>query len=276
MLLLEAVVLGVVQGLTEFLPVSSTAHLVLVPWALGWESPLLNSLGFDVALHMGTLAAVLVYFREDWARLARAFASSIPKIFGEEKFGPWERLAWLIIAATIPAAVLGLLFEEYVESTLRHPLIIAFMLSFVAVLMMLAERGARKREGRPVEGMTLPHAVVIGLAQASALIPGVSRSGATITAGLWAGYRRDDAARFSFLLSTPIILGACLHRLGSVADSFKAGEGAVIAAGVAASAVSGFLAIAFLVSYLKKRPLDVFAWYRIAFAAAAAAFFFAK
>jgi undecaprenyl-diphosphatase len=262
-----ALVLGVVQGFTEFLPVSSTAHLVLVPWALKWDSPLLNSLDFDVALHLGTLVAVLGYFIKDWILLARSFFSSLTKLSRRQFLTQWERLAWLVVVATIPGAVLGVMFEKYIETTFRSPLLIAGTLVIVAILMLLAERSTVGR-GREMERMSLPAAVMIGFAQASALVPGVSRSGATITAGLWAGYRREAAARFSFLLSTPIIAGASLMKLGHLIKGVQAGNGPVIAAGVAASAVSGFLAIAFLINYLKRHKLDLFAYYRIALAAA--------
>lgn len=274
MQIISAAILGLVQGLTEFLPISSTAHLVLFPWAFGWDDPLLNSLTFDVALHMGTLASVLVYFRNDWLRLVAAFFRSVK---GRSLAGPDERLVWFIVAATIPAGALGVLFEDYVETTLRSPLVIACTLAGVAALMVLAERAAKAAgPGRPMSTMTLPHALVIGFAQASALIPGVSRSGATITAGLWQGYTRDDAARFSFLLSTPVIAGACVFKLDDVLNGLPAGEGAAFAVGVACSAVSGYLAIAFLINYLKKHPLNVFAYYRFALAAVILALMAAK
>ncbi|MBI5191282.1 MAG: undecaprenyl-diphosphatase UppP [Nitrospirae bacterium] len=263
MQLISAAILGLVQGLTEFLPISSTAHLVLFPWAFGWDDPLLSSLTFDVALHMGTLVAVLIYFRNDWLRLISAFFRSVRT---RSLAGTDERLVWLILAATLPAGVLGLMFEDYVETTLRSPAVIACTLAGVAVLMMLAERAATG-ERRPISGMTLPHALVIGFAQACALIPGVSRSGATITAGLWQGYTRDDAARFSFLLSTPVIAGACVFKLDDVLAGLPAGEGAAFAVGMLCSAVSGYMAIAFLINYLKRHPLNVFAYYRFALAA---------
>jgi len=263
--LLTALVLGVVQGITEFLPVSSTAHLILVPKAFGWDDAFINSLTFDVALHLGTLIAVLIYFRDDWVRLAGAFFSSVK---ARKVSSPGERVAWFIIIATIPGAVLGKLFEEQVETTLRSPLVIAFTLAFVAVLMLLAERAAKSREKVAYIGdMKLGHAIVIGFAQAAALIPGVSRSGATITAGLWAGYERHSAARFSFLLSTPIIAGACLLKLRHFVHGFPPGEAGVFIAGALASALSGYIAIAFMIGYLKERPLNVFAYYRFALAA---------
>lgn len=251
--------------MTEFLPVSSTAHLILFPWAFGWDDPLINSLTFDVALHFGTLVAVLVYFRRDWARLVLAFISSVRhrRISGSD-----ERMAWLIIAATVPAAVLGAAFEDYVETVLRSPLVIVFTLALVSVLMVAAERSALgKGEGMQMGGMRLSHAILIGFAQASALIPGVSRSGATITAGLWSGYRRDDAARFSFLLSTPVIAGACVLKLGHFVEGIPQGQAAEFAVGAIAAALSGYAAIAFLIRFLRSRPLYVFAAYRAALAA---------
>lgn len=263
-MLVKALILGIVQGLTEFLPVSSTAHLILFPWAFGWDDPILNSLTFDVALHLGTLVAVLVYFRRDWARLVLAFFSSV----GNRRIStPDERMVWLIIMATVPAAVLGAALEDYVESALRGPLVIVVTLALVSVLMVMAERSAAMAEGKGMTEMSAKHALIIGFAQASALIPGVSRSGATITAGLWSGYARDDAARFSFLLSTPVIAGACVLKLGHFINGMPEGQAAEFAVGAAAAAVSGYAAIAFLISFLRRRPLYVFAGYRAALAA---------
>lgn len=270
----EALVLGIVQGLTEFLPVSSTAHLILFPWALGWDSPMLNSLTFDVALHLGTLVAVLYYFRSDWVRLTAAFVTSIKhrRISGAD-----ERAAWLILAACLPAGVFGILFEDYVETTLRSPLVIVVTLVGVSLLMVAAERAAKHRHSSmPMGEMTLTHALVIGFAQASALVPGVSRSGATITAGLWSGYSRADAARFSFLLSTPVIAGACALKLGHLVNGMPEGEASAFAVGAIASALSGYAAIAFLIRYLAKRPLYVFAAYRVVLAGGILALYFAR
>lgn len=264
-MLVKALILGIVQGLTEFLPVSSTAHLVLFPWAFGWDDPLLNSLTFDVALHLGTLIAVLVYFRRDWARLMLAFFTSVSRRRISE---PDERMVWLIIMATVPAAVLGAAFEDYVETVLRSPLVIVVTLVAVSALMVLAERSASGRPGKDMGEMSAPHALVIGLAQASALIPGVSRSGATITAGLWSGYARDDAARFSFLLSTPVIAGACMLKLGHFIGGMPQGQAPAFVLGALAAALSGYAAIAFLISFLRRRTLYVFAGYRVALAAA--------
>ena len=271
--LVSAIILGIVQGLGEFLPISSTAHLILFPWALGWNDPLLNSLDFDVALHLGTLIAVILYFWKDWVALISAFFSSIRY---RRISTPWERLIWLIIVATIPGAVLGFLFEHQVETVFRNPVLIAWALSVVAVLMMMAEKSASRHRGSDIERMSLGGAIVIGIAQAFALIPGVSRSGATITAGLWSGYRREAAARFSFLMSTPIIAGACLLKFHHLVNGFRGGEAGALSAGIIASAVSGFLAIAFLIDYLKRHTLNVFAWYRFLLAGAILVIYFVK
>lgn len=267
----SAIVLGVVQGLTEFLPVSSTAHLILIPWAFHWNDPLLDSLDFDVALHLGTLFAVIVYFWRDWARLAGSFFRSVRKGRADE---PWEKLSWLIIVATIPGGLFGFLLEKKAETTLRSPLIIAGSLIVVGFLFILAEKLLTSR--RPIEDTTLKDSLIVGFSQAVALIPGVSRSGATITAGLFAGLDREAAARFSFLLSGPIIAGACALKAKHLIAGVHAGKGGVLAAGIAASAVSGFIAIAFLIKFVKKHPITLFAWYRFALAGVILALYFVK
>jgi len=271
--LISALIMGIIQGLGEFLPISSTAHLILFPWAIGWDDPLLNSLDFDVALHLGTLIAVVLYFWKDWAALISAFFSSIKN---RRISTPWERLIWLLIIATIPGAVLGFLFEHQVETVFRDPLLIAVALSVVAVLMMMAEKSASRRRGLDIEKVGLGSAIIIGFAQAVALFPGVSRSGATITAGLWAGYKREAAARFSFLMSTPIIAGACLLKVHHLINGFRGGQGGVLSVGIIASAISGFLAIAFLLEYLKKHSLNVFAYYRFLLAFVVLVVYFVK
>jgi undecaprenyl-diphosphatase len=260
--LIKALILGVVQGITEFLPISSTAHLILFPWLFGWDDPLLNSLTFDVMLHFGTLVAVIVYFRHDWLKLLRGF-------LGRDMSDPYGRLSWMVVVGTIPAAILGVLFEDYIESVLRSPLVIVFTLTFVGLLMVVAELKAKNRDGedRDETKMGFGHAIIIGLAQASALIPGVSRSGATITAGLWSGYKRDGAARFSFLLSTPVIAGACLLKIPEAMEGMQGGDAGAYIIGTVAAAISGYAAIAFLIAYLKRRPLYVFTGYRILLAA---------
>jgi len=267
-----ALILGLIQGLTEFLPVSSTAHLVLFPWALGWNDPLLDSLDFDVALHIGTLVAVLIYFREDWVKLISAFFSSIRK---KKADNPYERLVWLILFATIPAGVIGLKFQHQVEHAFRSPLLIAAALAGVGVVMIFAERSLLRRP-RSLSDMNVKDALIIGFAQASAIVPGVSRSGSTIIAGLFTGFSRDEAARFSFLLSTPIIAGASILKFKHLLHGFLNGEAATLSVGIIASAVSGYLAIAFLISWVKRNPLNVFAYYRIALAVGIAALYLAK
>lgn len=263
MLLWEAVVLGIVQGMTEFLPISSSAHLTLLPQMLGWTSPLLNSLAFDVALHFGTLVAVLGYFRKDILVLASAWARGLAqgRPFAETE----ARLAWFIIAGTVPAVLVALFFEDALETIFRAPAVVAGWLIGAGVLLAAAERFSAKL--KPMSGMTFLEALVIGTAQALALIPGVSRSGITITAGLAMGFRREDAARFSFLLALPAVAGACVMQFKDLAAVGSLQEMLAMILGVAASAVSGWAVIAGLLAYLRRRTLYVFAWYRLALGA---------
>ncbi len=243
----EALVMGIVQGLTEFLPVSSTAHLILFPWFFGWKGEL-DSLSFDVALHAGTLVALLICFWRDW----------IDMIFSN------RRLLLLLVLATIPAGVLGKLFNDIIEERLRSPFIISFSLVAIGIFMLIAETG-RKR--RPLDSVTTGDAVSIGLSQAVALIPGVSRSGITIASGLLRGLDRESAARFSFLLSTPVIGGAVLLHLKKMLSSPVQHDLRLFSVGVISSAVTGFIAIRFLMGFLRRRGLHVFAYYRFALAA---------
>jgi undecaprenyl-diphosphatase len=258
----QALLLGILQGLTEFLPISSSAHLILLPWFFQWNHPLLDSLPFDVALHAGTLLAVLWYFWRDWLGLIRGFFRILVKRKARDF---QERLILYIILATIPAGIVGILLEKTIESTFRNPALITLPLIFVSFLMIYAER--RARLSLPLEGMTLKDAMVIGIAQAAALLPGVSRSGITITTGLFQGYRREAATRFSFLLSTPAIGGATLlqvrHLLSAGPDDWF-----LIAIGFISSAVVGYLAIAFLMRYLRVHTLNLFVGYRLILAAA--------
>ncbi len=263
---LQAFVMGIVQGLTEFLPISSSGHLILVPSLLGWDDPFLNSLAFSVVLHLGTLAALLLYFREDWLRLIPAGLAALrDRSFGGD---PDRRLAWLIALATIPAGLAALAFGDVVESeTFRQPGLVVTMLVVFAGVLWLADRsGSRDRE---VEGLTFPRAVAIGVAQAIALIPGVSRSGITMSAGLFAGLDRPSAARFAFLMATPITaLAAAYEVLQLVTGDAPAGADlGPLLVGVGAAFVSGILAIAVLLRFLRSRSLDVFVWYRIGLAA---------
>lgn len=277
-LLLQAIALGIVQGLTEFLPISSSAHLLLVPWLLQWNDTLINSLPFNVALHIGTLLSVLTFFADDWVRLIRAgIASIVERKIGDDTE---RRLAWLIALGSIPGAIVGALAESTVEE-IFHPagetgiaqwavIAIAVMIALLGLFLFIAERVAKHVRG--MNQLTLRDALLIGAAQALAIFPGVSRSGATITAGLFLGLKRDDAARFSFLLGAPIILGAGLKSVynlfqESQAGAFGASEWLLYAAGFLASAITGFIAIKFLLRYLRTNSTDIFVYYRWALAA---------
>jgi undecaprenyl-diphosphatase len=266
--LFQAFVLGLLQGLTEFLPVSSSAHLVFVPWLFGWNDEAINSLQFDVALHMGTLLAVLAYFAGDWIRLIGAFFASVrDRRIGDD---PDRRLIWFLGAASIPAALAGVFAESKIEELFHDPanirtgiLVIAIMMIVMGALLLLAERVGRHEFD--LGQITFGTALAIGVAQALALIPGVSRSGSTITAGLFFGLKRDSAARFSFLLATPIVLGAGLKKLYDITQSpggIPAEQITGFAVGFATAAVSGFLCIYFLLRYLRQRSTAPFIWYR--------------
>jgi len=245
MTIFQAIIFGIVQGITEFLPVSSTAHLILLPWFLGWPDP---GLSFDVALHLGTLVALVIYFWKEWLALLAK-----------------PRMIVFIIVATIPGAVAGVLFESQVENAVRSPKIIALMLSLMALVLVVAEmKGRRKKD---LDQISWRDAITVGFAQAVALVPGVSRSGSTITAGLFVGLKRETAARFSFYLSAPIIAGAVAKKM---LDIFKAGippdQVSPFVAGIAASGIVGYLSISFLLGYLKTHNTFLFVYYRIALA----------
>jgi len=259
----QALLLGAVQGITEFAPISSTAHLALIPWLFGWESPLLNSLTFDVALHMGTLAAILGYFFQDWVQLVRAGVASVVErsIAGD----PWRRLAWLLALATIPGAVAGAALERQAEELFRAWLIATAMVVLGLVLALAERLGAKVRS---IWQVTPLAALAIGLGQALAIVPGVSRSGGTITAALLAGLERQAAARFSFMLAAPIMAGAGVKKLGDLAAlNLEGGEGFVLLGGFLASALVGYLCIKYLLRYLQWGSLYVFVWYRLALGA---------
>jgi undecaprenyl-diphosphatase len=260
MIIIEAILLGIVQGITEFLPISSSAHLILVPWMFGWQGTLIDSLNFDVALHAGTLVAIAAYFWRDWLHLLRSFFTGISD-------GTWKtgegRLVWFIVLATIPAGILGVKYEHVVEESFRNPLLIVISLTSISIVMWAADRFSAKSAN--IDSMTLGHAVLIGCAQAVALVPGVSRSGSTIIAGLMAGYTRESAARFSFLLSTPVIAGAAVLKLHKL--RLAPGEALPFAVGTLFSAVVGYLSIKFLLQYLQRHSLNLFVWYRLALAA---------
>jgi len=260
----QAIVLGIVQGLAEFLPISSSAHLILVPWIFGWQDP---GLAFDVALHWGTLVAVLAVFWRDWIRLVRAGATSVlERRIGED---PDRRLFWALVVSSIPAAIVGKLLNEWAEETLRQPLLIAATMSVMGVVLWLADRYGTKTR---TEGeMRMPEALGIGVAQAFALVPGVSRSGSTISVGLLSGFTRESIARFSFLMSTPIIFGAGVLKFPKMLREMHAGEShvgaAALAAGLVASAVVGIVVIRWLLAWLRTRTYTVFVVYRLLVAA---------
>jgi undecaprenyl-diphosphatase len=273
MLILQSIALGIVQGLTEFIPVSSSAHLVILHWLFGWNDSAFRSLGFDVALHMGTLIAILAFFRKDWGRIVSAWFRSV----AERKIGkdPDRRMAWYLVAATIPGAGAGALVESRIER-LFHPegspilassmLAMATIIAVLGALLLLAD--SRSRPERGLGTMRWKDAILVGLSQALAVFPGVSRSGATITAGLALGLERAAAARFSFLLSAPIIAGAgakSLYDLLKAAPAGAEGAGApaiLVAAGFIAAAASGFLCIKLLLGFLQRHTTKAFVFYR--------------
>ena len=259
--LLQALVMGIVQGLTEFLPVSSSGHLVIVPFLLGWDDPFITSLEFSVMLHIGTLVALLVYFRRDWLRLVPAGLAAVrDRSFAGD---PDRRLAWLIAAATVPALVAGFVLNDLIEDQFREVGLVALMLIVGGAILWLAERHGRR--DATIGGLSLPVAIGIGGAQALALVPGISRSGISIAAGLFAGLERDAAARFSFLMATPITAAAGAYE----GLTLLRGESGVViqivplVAGMVASLVAGFLAIAVLLRFLRTRSTGVFVAYRV-------------
>lgn len=253
----EAIVLGVVQGLAEFLPISSSGHLILVPWLLGWPS---HGLVFDLALHLGTSIALLGYFWRDWLVLATAVIRGL--VDARARASHQWRLAWLIAIGCIPAAIVGMVFEDLIEATFRQPALIAVLLIAFGLVLLVADV-VGKRE-RSLEQVTLTDALVIGCAQVLALAPGVSRSGITMTAGLFRGLDRGTAARFSFLLSAPITVAAALYKLRVlVREPLTASETVGFLVGIVTAAVVGALAIGFLLRYLQRQPVNVFVWYRV-------------
>lgn len=262
-MIFEAIILGIVQGLTEFLPISSSGHLILAEWATQWKGELINNQTFDVGLHAGTLVAVLGYFWKDWLRFGTAALRTV-----QGKAPAHEaRLVWYLVLATIPAGVIGLKYERVVEHVFRNPLLVAGALAVGSAIMWLSDRYAQ--QVRRIGDMTLGHALLVGCAQAVALVPGISRSGITISTGLVAGYKREDAARFSFLLSTPVIGGAALLKFRHL--SFQSGDAAAgFFLGMLSSAVVGYLAIRFLIRYLERHSMNVFVWYRFGLAGAVA------
>ncbi len=260
--LIKAAILGIVQGLTEFLPISSTGHLILAERVLGVDKDTYG-LPFDVSLHMGTLIAILIYFRRRWLSLARGGIHTLQ----ERSLGDAEgRLAWLIVLGTIPAGIIGLLLESKVEDAFRNAFLVATMLiAFSAVFVAAEAIGKRTRD---MHAMRWFDSVFVGFGQALALVPGVSRSGATICAGLFRDLKRPEAATFAFLLSAPIIAGAGLKEMpriiGQFADGTRGGDDFLFfLTGFLFSFVVGYVAVAFLMRFLRTNTLIPFVWYRV-------------
>jgi undecaprenyl-diphosphatase len=269
-IVIQAALVGLLQGLTEFIPVSSSAHLQLAPWIAGWDSEgLIGSLAFDVFLHLGTLVALIIYFARDWVRYARAWVASVR----ERRIGadPDRRIAWLLILATIPAAIIGFALEGFIEEAFHRDndgarLAIAGFLVVGAAALWAADRLGRRQ--RALTDLGAASAVTIGFSQALALLPGISRSGATISAGLALGLTREAAARFSFLLATPITLGAGLYGSSRLLTETHTGtEWLAIGVGFAVAALAGLAAIGFLLAWLRRRSVALFSLYRVGFAA---------
>ena len=257
--LYQAIVLAIVQGLTEFLPISSTAHLTLFPWLLGWRDP---GLTFDVALHAGTLFAVLLYFWRMWVEMisaAAGFGGAGPPGRASEN----RRLFWHLVIGTIPAALVGFKFEHAAEETLRQPMIVGAALILIALFMWAAERLSRRDE--TLGQVTLVDSIVVGISQAFAVIPGVSRSGVTMSTGLFRRMTRETAARFSFLLSTPIIAGAALKKGMEIRHEGLPPEMRLpFVVGIVVSGLVGFAVIAWFIHYLERRTFKPFVVYRLA------------
>jgi undecaprenyl-diphosphatase len=262
--LFQAIALGLIQGLTEFLPISSSGHLLAVPTLLGWNDPFIESLAFSVMLHLGTLVALLLYFRSDWLRLVPAGIAAVrDRSF---KGDPDGRLAWLLAVTTIPAGIAGLLLNDPIETAFREVRLVALTMVAGAAILWLAERwGSRRLE---IGDITFPTAISIGVAQALALVPGVSRSGISISAGMLAGLRREAAARFAFLMATPItaLAGGWELRKLLAGEAGVVVPAAPLVAGMVAAWASGMLAIAVLLRFLRSNPTTVFVIYRVLFA----------
>jgi undecaprenyl-diphosphatase len=256
----HAVVLAVIQALTEFLPVSSTAHLILVPWLFGWND---GGLTFDVALHAGTLVAVIIYFFRDWIQIiGEGFGLKIGR---DPDIKQNPKLLWLLAVASIPIGIVGYLFDKQADTVWRQPYVIGTMLIVVGIVMWIAER--RRIGGKSMNTIQWGDGIAVGLAQAVSVIPGTSRSGATISAGLFRNMNRETAARFSFLLSTPAIAAAVakkgwdIHKAGGIPADMKV----PIVVGIIVSGVLGAIVIAFFLRYLRRDSLMPFVYYRIAF-----------
>lgn len=268
--LFQAILLGIVQGLTEFIPISSSAHLIIIPWLFDWRDP---GLAFDVALHLGTLVALLWFFASDWVRLIRAgLASIVERKVGDDAD---RRLAWWIAIGCIPGALVGALAESKIEELFHQPdaphnpvpmIVMGVIIALLGAALFIAERIAKHQ--REMKTLSLKDALIIGCAQALAIFPGVSRSGATITAGLFLDLKRETAARFSFLLSAPIIAGAGAKSIFNLLrDGITSAELIFFGVGFLSAMISGYLCIKFLLRFLQRNSTDVFVYYRWVLAA---------
>jgi len=255
----QAFILGLVQGLGEFLPISSSAHLILTPWLFHWPDP---GLGFDVALHWGTLVSAVIYFRNDLQLIIKGFWHSLFQSTRDLQNNIYQKLSWLLIIASVPGAVIGKLLESSAETTFRNPLLIAGTLAVMGLILYGADVYGRKQKN--LDRITKWDALWLGFSQALAVIPGVSRSGATMTLGLSLGFKRGDAARFSFLMLIPISFGAGLLKFKEFTNGVTTPE---LIIGFLTSTVVGYLAIKFLLNYLSRSSFKIFAWYRLALAA---------
>lgn len=248
MSLLEAIIYGIVQGLGEFLPISSTAHITLAPWLFGWKDP---GLAFDIALHMGTLVAVVIFFWKDWIRLIKAGLTDVKSTDG--------KLFWYIVLACVPGGIFGVLFEDYIETTFRNPLMIGIMLIVMGFVLYVADKYSKSEV--VLKDIGLKRSFLIGVSQALAMLPGVSRSGITMAAGRALEVKREDAARFTFLLSTPFIFLSGVYKAKDLLSVSVEPLPFIVA--IATSGIVGAISIKFLLSYLKRNGFGIFAVYRL-------------
>jgi len=264
--ILQAIFLGIVQGVTEVLPISSSGHLILIPWVFNFNDP---GLFFDVALHLGTLFAVIFFFYQDILQLVKGGINIIIK---KDPSDTYQKLFLFLLLTTIPGVIAGVLLDKYAESIFRNPILIATTLSFFGLVLLFADRMGKQTKS--FEKVGILDSLIIGTSQALAIIPGVSRSGITMSAGLFRGLKRDEAARFSFLLSIPIIFGAALYSFKGL--PFSELLSPVFVAGFLSSAIAGFLSIRFLMNYLKSHTFNIFVIYRFILAGIILIIYFSK
>lgn len=258
--LLQAAILGLVQGLGEFLPISSSGHLIIVPYLLHWEN-FQNNLNFDIALHLGTTLALLTFFWKDWWRIVMAFLNQILSTERKILKDKDSKLFLILVVGSIPAGFFGLAFQDFVEKTVRQPLVVGVMLIVFALILKIAEN--KGQQNRSLDQIHFRDTLIIGFWQALSLIPGVSRSGSTLTGSLFLGFDREAAVRFSFLLATPTIVGVGILKVKELVRMGLGDQGDVFLIGFLVSTVSGWLVIKFLLNYIKTHNFDLFIWYRV-------------